>query len=115
MKKIALLLVIILVFSAPLSVSAATRALTVHPYLGFNGTTAVCEVTVVGNNMSERIDVEMKLMRGVVCIDSWSTTSYGYVHMKEYGTATKGLTYDLVVTVSVNGEAHTPVSVTNKC
>lgn len=115
MKKFALLLAIILVFSAPLSVSAATRALTINPYLSFNGTTASCEVTVVGNNMSERIDVEMKLMRGSTCIDSWSITGYGYVYTEKFATVTKGQTYELVVAVSVNGVAKTPVSVTNRC
>lgn len=115
MKKIALLLAVILAFSAPITVSAATRALTIHPYLGFDGTTATCEVTVVGNNMSERIDVEMKLMHGSTCIDSWSITGYGYVYTEKFATVTKGLTYDLVVAVSINGVAHTPVSVTGAC
>lgn len=115
MKKIALLLAIILAFSTPLAVSAATRALTIHPYLSFNGTTASCEVTVVGNNMSEYIEVSMKLMHGTTCIDSWSTSGYGYVYTEEFATVTKGETYELVVAVSVNGEAHTPVSVTNTC
>lgn len=115
MKKIALLLAIILTLSAPLTVSAATRALTIHPYLSFNGTTASCEITVVGNNLSERIDVEMKLMHGSTCIDSWSITGYGYVYTEKFATVTKGQTYDLVVAVSINGVAKTPVSVTGTC
>ena len=115
MRKAALLLAIILVISMPLSVSAAPRALGINPTLAFNGTTAACEVAVVGNNMSEHIEVTMKLMRGTYCEASWSADGYGYVYMLEYDTVTKGRTYDLVVAVKVNGVASTPVSVSGTC
>ena len=115
MKKLALLLAIVIFVSMPINAFAATRALSINPHLSFSGTTASCEVTVVGNNMSERIDVEMKLMRGSTCIDSWSITGYGYVYTEKFATVTKGQTYELVVAVSVNGVANTPVSVTNRC
>lgn len=115
MKKFAFLLAIIIFVSLPINVSAETRALGINPHLLFNGTTATCEVTVIGNNMSEYIEVSMKLMHGTTCIDSWSTSGYGYVYTEEFATVTKGETYELVVAVSVNGEAHTPVSVTNTC
>ena len=115
MKKFAFLLAIIIFVSLPINVSATTRALGINPHLLFNGTTATCEVTVIGNNMSEHIEVSMKLMHGTTCIDSWSATGYGYLYTKEYASVTQGLTYDLVVTVTINGVAHTPVSVTRTC
>jgi len=48
MKKIAFMLAIILVISAPLTVSAATYAMSIRPVLSFEGTAATCEVTVSG-------------------------------------------------------------------
>ena len=115
MRKVALLMAIVLVISLPLSVSAAPRALSVYPTLSFNGTTATCEVYVLGNNNSEHIEVTMKLMRGNYCEATWYADDYGYVYMLEYDTVTKGYTYDLVVTVTVNGVAKQPVSVSKTC
>ena len=115
MRKIALFMAIVLVFSMPLTVSAAPRALGINPSLSFQGTTAVCQVTVIGNSTSEHIEVTMKLMRGTYCEASWSGDGYGYVYMLEYDTVTKGRTYDLVVSVKVNGVASTPVSVSGTC
>lgn len=115
MKKAALLLAIILMFSMPLSVSAAPRALTINPTLGFTGTTAECEAMVVGNNTSEFIEVTMKLMRGSYCEATWSASGYGYVYMYEEKSVTKNITYTLVVEVTVNNVASSPVSISDKC
>ena len=115
MKRIALLLAIILVISAPLTVSAATYVLTVKPQIAFSGTTATCEVTVVGNNMSEYIEVEMKLMHGNTCLATWYKDSYGYVNLEKTATVVKGQTYTVVVTVTVNGVTRTPVSQDGTC
>lgn len=115
MRKVALFLAIILVISAPLTVSAAPRMLTINPTLAFDGTTAACDVMVVGNTMSEYIEVTMKLMRGTYTEATWYADGYGYVYMLEYDTVTKGRTYELVVAVTVNGVAKTPVSVSGTC
>lgn len=115
MKKIAFLLAIVLAISAPLSVSAATYILTLNPHLSFNGTTAVCEVTVVGNTMSDFIEVDMELMHGATCIASWSAEGYGFVNLERYANVTKGQTYTLVVAVTMNGVSKTPVTKTNTC
>ena len=115
MKKMAILLAIIFVISAPLTVSAATYVLTIKPHLSFNGTTATCEVTVVGNTMSDYIEVEMKLMHGTTCVDSWSADAYGFLNLKEYATVTQGQTYTLVVAVTMNGISKTPVTQDGTC
>ena len=115
MRKVALFLAIILVISTPLTVSAAPRMLTINPTLAVNGTTAACEVDVVGNTMSEYIEVTMTLKRGTYTEATWYTDGYGYVYMLEYDTVTKGRTYELVVAVTVNGVAKTPVSVSGTC
>ena len=116
MKKTALFLAIILVISMPLSVFAAeARSLDVDPTLRFNGTTATCEVTINGNNMSEPIEVTMELMRGTYCVDRWTSSGYGYIHMKETATVTSGRTYQLVVHVTFRGDSLSPVSVSGTC
>ena len=115
MKKTALLLAIILVISLPMSALAAPRALNISPLLRFTGTTAECEVTVVGNMTSDYVEVTMKLMRGNYCEASWSANGYGYVYMYKEDTVTKGRTYNLVVEVKLNGVASSPVSVSGTC
>lgn len=115
MRKVALLMAIILVFSTPLSVSATPRMLTIDPAMDFDRGTATCEVAVVGNNISELIQVTMTLKYGSTVVDSWYSEGYGYVYMLEYADAVKGRTYDLVVAVVFNGEAQTPVSIRGTC
>ncbi len=109
MRKAALLSAIVLLVSASLTVFAATNALSIEPYLGFNGTTATCEVTVAGDKTTTHIEVAMKLMRGTTCVASWSDAGYGYVYIKEYASVTRG-TYDLVIEVAVDGVEKDPVS-----
>lgn len=115
MRKVALFLAIILVIAMPLTVSATPRALGINPTLAFDGTTATCEVAVVGNNMSEHIEVVMKLMHGTSCVKAWMNDDYGYVYMLAYANVTKGQTYSLVIEVKVNGVAQQPVSIQGTC
>lgn len=115
MRKVTLLMAIVLIISMPLAVSAAPRALGISPFLEFEGTTATCEVEVVGNNISEHIEVTMKLMRGNYCEATWYGDGYGYVYMLEYDTVTKGRTYTLVIEVTINDVVQQPVSINGTC
>ena len=115
MRKIALLTAIILVISMPLSVSAAPRMLTIDAVIDFDGSTTACEATVVGNNMSEFIQVTMTLKQGSTTMRTWYSEGYGYVYMLQKTLVLKGYTYDLVVAVTVDGVASTPVSVSGTC
>ncbi len=110
MRKAAILLAIVLLVSAPLTVFAATNALSIKPKLDFNGTTATCKVTITEDKFPAYIEVTMKLMRGTTCVDSWSETGNYYVHIKEYASVTRG-TYDLVIEVTVDGVEREPVSI----
>lgn len=112
MRKAALLLAIVLIISVPLTVSAVSNSLSVEPHLSFEGSAAVCEVTIIGNSASERLEVTMKLMRGTTCVASWSETGSAWVHIKEYASVSRG-TYDLVIEVTVNGVEEKPVSIRN--
>ena len=115
MRWSAVLVVIILVISMPLSVSAAPRALGITPTIAFDGTTANCEAMVVGNNTSEYIEVTMKLKWGIFTVESWTSSGYGYVYMLEEHAVNKGWTYKLVVEVTVDGVESSPVSVEGTC
>lgn len=115
MRKIALILAVIIVISIPLSVSAASRATTISPSIGFNGTTAECEVTVFGNYSTDYIEVTMKLMRGNSCIATWNATGYGYLYLYKEASVVRNVTYTLVAEVKINNVALTPVSVSDKC
>ena len=106
---------IIFVISMPLSISAASRALSIRPSLTFEGTTAACEVAVVGNNMSEHIEVVMKLMHGTSCVKAWMNDDYGYVYMLAYANVIRGQTYTLLIEVKVNGVAQQPVYINGTC
>ena len=111
MRKVALLLAIVLVISMPLTVSATPRMLTINPTLAFDGITAGCDVAVVGNHISEHIEVTMMLKQGTKTLRTWYGDSYGYVYMCEYTRVLLGYTYELIIFVSVDGVAYTPVSV----
>ena len=115
MRKTALILAIILLISIPLSVSAEPRALTIAPALAFDGTTAKCEASAVGNNTSEYIEVTMKLKWGIFTLETWTASGYGYVYMLEQHSVNKGWTYKLVVEVTVNGVESSPVYVEGTC
>jgi len=114
MRKVALLLAIIIVMAMPLSVSAASRAISVNPTLQFVGTTAECEAIVVGNNGTDYIEVTMKLMRGTSCVATWSDSGYGYVYMYEEAAVARNVTYTLVVQVKINNVVLDPASVSGK-
>lgn len=115
MRKTALLLAIILLISMPMSVSAEPRILEINPVLDFEGTTAFCEATAVGNNTSEYIEVTMKLKWGIFTLETWTSSGYGYVYMLEQHSVNKGWTYKLVVEVAVNGVESSPVYVEGTC
>ena len=115
MKKTALLLVIILVISMPLSVFAEPRAMEINPNLSFDETTATCEVMVAGDNTSEYIEVTMKLKWGIFTLETWTASGYGYVYMLEQHAVNKGWKYKLVVEVTFDGVEQTPVSIEGTC
>lgn len=115
MKKVALLLALVLIISLPMEVAASTRALRVVPTLSFSGTTATCKATVTGDNTSQYIQVNMKLMYGNTTVASWSGSGYGYVYLSKTAAAVSGRTYKLVVQVTLDGVVKDPVYVTKAC
>lgn len=115
MKKLAFVLAILLIIAVPFEVSATTPRSKIAPSLTFNGTTAICEAQVLGDNTTDHLVVTMKLMRGIDCIATWTTEGYGSVSFSRGAAVYEGVTYKLVVTVTANGIAKDPVSVTATC
>lgn len=115
MRKTALFLVLVIIIMIPLSVHAGTRELSIKPTLSFNGSTATCKSTVVGDNTSQHIEVTMKLMYGTSTVASWSAEGYGYVFLNKTAAVVVGRTYKLQVEVTIDGIEKDPVYVTGTC
>lgn len=115
MKKVAFILAFLLIIAVPLEVSAATRTLYAMPTLTFNGTTAKCTATVIGNQMTDHLKVTMKLVLGNRHIAVWTSEGYGCVDLCETASVNTGRTYRLIIEVIENGVAKDPVSVSGTC
>lgn len=115
MKKIAFILALVLIFTVPVATYAATRELDIFPDLVFNGTTATCEVTVLGDKTTDEIEVTMKLWRGSTCLNTWFDDGYGYVFMSKPATVIKGQTYRLTIDVVINGVSKPRVFIDGTC
>lgn len=114
-RATAILLAVIIVLTIPTTAFAATTALEILPDLVFNGTTATCEVTVLGDNTTDYIEVTMKLWRGSTCLNTWTDDGYGYVFMSKSANVTKGQTYKLTIDVIFNGVAKPRITIDGTC
>lgn len=115
-KMLALVLALILIVSIPISAYAVTpRIVTIDYGLSYSGTTAICTVTVVGNNMSEEIKATVKLWYGSTCLYTWTETDYGYLDFEETLSVTSGKTYKMTVDVTVDGTVYATRSTSRTC
>ena len=115
MRKIALLLAVVLVLSAPLSAQAAMPRTEIIPTLSFSGTTARCEVIVDADHTYDYVVVMLKLFHGNNLIAQWSEANAGSVDISETCTVTKGVTYTLTAQVTINGYSYPSCSTTKTC
>ena len=115
MRKTALLLAVVMLLSVvALPVQAAQpRISSVIPELTVEGTTATCNVRVLGDDMSDVVKATIKLWRGSTCIATWNRESTGYIFFSETKTVAAGYTYTLTVDASVNGVAFPRASVSD--
>lgn len=116
-KGIAVLLVLSVMLSLPLSANAIERSARVIPSLIFQGTTAISEVCIYGNNCTEQIDATIKLWYRNRCLETWTVSGTGYIMFS--GTATvaveKGKTYRLSVDAAFDGDVQPTVSISKLC
>ena len=95
-------LCLLLVISVILAISA---------HAAFNGTSATCTVTILGERTTDRISAVMELWQGNILIDDWSASASGILKIDETATVERNKTYKLTVNYTVNGVAQTPVSI----
>ena len=75
MKKRIMLSLIVITLVASLSIHAfatSPRGIAIIPNLTFSGTTANCSVNVIGNNLTDKIEAEIKLWEGSRCLKTCS-------------------------------------------
>lgn len=111
-KMLALITVILLVSSLPLSAFAATpRTPAIYPTLTFNGTTATCGLVVTAEN-TDRITATVTLYKGSSVVARWTPSAVGTMGFYDYATVSRNTTYTLTAQVYINGVAQPPVSTT---
>lgn len=121
MRKAAFFLALIMILSVPTTAYAAVPeevspfALKIMPSLSFDGETANCTVTVIGDNMSDSISITMKLWQSNSCIATWNGSGTGYMQFSRNCNVTSGLEYKLTAAVTVNGIAKPSVAVYGNC
>lgn len=115
MKKRLVVFLLIAVMLLNVTAYAAPRAANMLPALTFDGTTAICEVKVIGENTSDEIEVTLTLWRGNFMLDSWSAEGTGYLRMSESVVVTSGYTYRLEADVTINGDVLDTLPVSKKC
>ena len=102
-KAAALTILFVFLLSSITAYAAEPRAVTVRPSLSFNGTTALCEVTVTSYGKS--IDLTLSLWQGENLIEQWTASGTSLVSISESCSVAKGKSYRLTVSGTVNGEA----------
>lgn len=89
------------------------RTVVTTPTLEFNGTTAVCGLSIARPN--KKICATMELWQGEELIDSWSGEGNGSLLMSETCAASKGKAYTVKAYGTIGGEPFTARNVTKVC
>lgn len=115
MRKRFVLFVLLGVLVLGLTAQAVNPRQSGRPVLSFNGTTAICSGTCLGDNSTDRINVTLTLYHGDAYVDSWSGSGVIRVLVSGNCTVERGETYRLVMTWSVNGVEQQPVEAVGTC
>lgn len=115
-KALSILLVLILIASMTLTVSAASpRILAIDPGLTFDGTTAQCTLNVCCDHLTDSIFASIKLYKGSTCVQTWTRSASGFLNFYDEVNAVKNAEYTLEVVVTINGVRKPTFTVTNTC
>lgn len=110
--------VLLLVLSMAVPAGAAEpRAVAPKPTLTFDGTTATCEVNIVADSSSERIEATVKLWQGGTCLKTWTDSATQYLRFSE-STSTgiqAGKSYQMTVDYIIAGKSYPRVSASAVC
>lgn len=115
-KMLIVLAMVFLVTSMPVCAMAQTsRVISVVPQLTFTGTTANCVVYVGGNFVTDRIEAEIKLWSGSVCLATWNASGTGFLTFSDTYGVSRNREYTLTATVEINDIQQPIVSVSKRC
>lgn len=116
MKKTAFLATLLIMLTIPMQAQAVTmRASKVFPSLTFDGTKAVCAVTIIGDNAGDDISVTVKLWKGNSCIETWNDSGTGHMNFSATKTVSSSGQYKLTADVTINGTTLPTASCTAYC
>ena len=110
-RTVALVLAFAVLLAIPVF-AATSRRLSNYPNLSFSGTRANCSVSVIAENQTDRLVVNMRLKHGTAIVGEWNGNGYGSVDLSGTANVMRNETYTLTVYVTVNGLAQQPVSIT---
>lgn len=102
-----------ILFSLTVVHAAVTPHATPNAGLDFNGTTATCSVRI--SAPGKTIKATMQLWQGNTLVDSWSGSGTSTLRLSETHSVTKGKTYTVRVTCTVNGSSYAVNPVTKTC
>ena len=109
-----MVLIIALILTIGAQAIAPMRA-SGRPWLTFDGRTAECSASCVGDSDNDWVSATLELYQGSTFVDSWSGSGYGDVYVSGSCDVTRGRSYTLTVNYTVNGVEKPPVSVTATC
>ena len=110
-KLLSLSLALLLLLSV--GVSAAVYAPSPKPSLNFDGTTAVCEVSIISHG--DEIEATLELRQGARVLAAWSDSGSDSLVISETYPVTRGQTYSLRLYGSINGEPIEDITVSATC
>ena len=116
MKKrvVSILLAAAILSTLVLTVAAAeSRSTKYAPILSFDGTTANCSVSITA--IGKPITATLELWHGSTRVAQWSDSATSRLIIDEDCTVTKGQTYTLKVSGTINGVSFTGTPVTGTC
>ena len=115
MKRRMFILLLTVIMLLATTAQAAVQADYIVPSLNFDGTTAICEITVMGESFSDEIEVTLTLWRGDFMMETWSAEGSGYLRMRETVAVTGGYTYRLEAAVTINGTDYNVPPISKHC
>ena len=109
-KRVAAVFLAIIILVGVATQKADARSVTRSLDLTFNGTVATCTFTAI--EVGSDIKVTMSLWQGSRQIASWKEEGVTRVRMNEQCEVSKGQTYTLQVSFTIDGKAQPEQSVT---
>lgn len=112
LKRVFLLVLCILLLGAIPAHAVETRAIPVTPTLTFDGTTALCGVTI--SSYGKNISVTLQLWNSNTLVDTWTQSGISAVTINEECDVARGNDYTLIISGFAGSETISG-SITKKC